>query len=359
MKSKRVFINCAPFFMATIFMFTGAGLFGTDTNGSVSAHEFHNYLDTVPEGDFMADQYTDYTAQLSAKADTLCARYIENATAVYKQLKGLPYMGRSYVTKVKKEIPQAPVGKHCMFSQYTHLQRALDALNDTLMLIPAVGSAGNPRAACRAFKSEMRNKYSGKEFQNCIHEGKMYASDAEFAAALEKCSAGLSDSVRQAKQEKFNKSNFSAEKLNPGTILIVPRRSGSVREFHAIMYLGRGRLDSAGNFIASASGEHMFIANNRESIGEVFKTWDTRNVFAADIKNIAIALYAQELARIQNMGRDELIEYLSDCGLALHGVSDVMLKELAVAKYFGQDVKEIVQCLQNFKIPDSAYGLTK
>ncbi|MBQ2005660.1 MAG: hypothetical protein II219_02515 [Alphaproteobacteria bacterium] len=86
---------------------------------------------------------------------------------------------------------------------------------------------------------------------------------------------------------------------------------GSRSKFHAIMYLGRGDIVD-GKFVENKNGRHIYTAHNRERIGDLFKTWDTRNVFAADTKKIVQTQYAQELARIEALPTEELIQFLVD-----------------------------------------------
>ena len=119
------------------------------------------------------------------------------------------------------------------------------------------------------------------------------------------------DSVRAEHVQKFASRNFSADGLDAGAILIVPRYRSSRSKFHAVMYLGRGRLDD-GKFIPDSAGRHIYVGHNRENLGDIFKAYDVSNVFAADTRKIARAEYAAELKRIESMPSDDLIEFISD-----------------------------------------------
>lgn len=293
--------------------------------------------------DAAEDQFFD-SMDIDLKAKDLRDQYLENAIRSQKKL--APFMNtQRYRTEVRKELPGAPIGLHCVYGQYTQLTRALHEMGDTLKIIPTDMNAQN---ACAAFKRGMRQKYSGPEYTGCIREGKMYASNAQYAAALDqfisrqKISAQNPDSLRNVLANEFAKKNFSIESIEPGTIMIVPRSPGSKTKFHAIMYPGIGIKDSVGNFVPTPDGIPMFVAHNMERLDDLFKSWDTRNVFATDIKKIAVAEYTKEFHRIESMSSDGLIAYLSD------GVSDLVsslrpmsrtaLLKLARAKYFGHDI---------------------
>lgn len=83
------------------------------------------------------------------------------------------------------------------------------------------------------------------------------------------------------------------------------------------MYLGRGQIQ-AGKFVADSTGRHIYVGHNRENIGDLFKTYDTSKVFAANTRKIARAEYANELKRIESMSSDQLIAVLSDIELSDH-----------------------------------------
>ena len=77
------------------------------------------------------------------------------------------------------------------------------------------------------------------------------------------------------------------------------------------MYLGRGRVEQ-GKFVADSTGRHIYVGHNRENIGDLFKTYDASNVFAADTRKIARAEYSNELKRIESMDSVDLISFLSN-----------------------------------------------
>lgn len=261
--------------------------------------------------DFGPSQEQIKQHNLEQKAENLRDAYVENMLDAQQKLG--PLVGkRGYYSAVRRELPGAPVGQHCVYGQYTQLNRALQEKGDTLTIIPQ-----EAKAACIQFKQQMRKQYDTPEFQGAIYEGVMFETQAAYDDALTRylvrngVKDDTPDSVRMAKTQQFAKTNYCADSLNPGSILIVPRYHGARNKFHAIMYLGRGEVID-GKFTENKNGRHIYTAHNRERIGDLFKTWDTRNVFAADTKKIVQTRYAQELARIEAMPTEELIHFLMD-----------------------------------------------
>lgn len=171
----------------------------------------------------------------------------------------------------------------------------------------------------------------------------MFQSDSLYNAALNKYLArrhiddGTSDSVRRAATNVFATRNFCADDLAPGTILIVPQFRDGERHNHAIMYLGRGRIEN-GRFVADQKGRHIYTGHNRENIGDLFKTWNMSNIFAADTRRIAHVEYTKEWLRIETLPREELIDYLTIKRILVQPIIDPLpqsaLMELARDKYF-------------------------
>ncbi len=279
-------------------------------------------------------------AYLDDKAENLCDIYVRNMLTAQAKLN--PLLGkRGYSAAVRRELPGAPVGMHCVWGQHTQLARALAETGDTLTIIP-----DGARTACVQFKNQMRKKYNTAEYSGCINEGILYESQPEFLDAQKKflirnkVLANAPDSVKQKTKQKFQQKNFCADELNPGTILIVPRYRGSKNHFHAIMYLGRGFVQD-GKFVADANGRHIYTGHNRENIGDLFKSYDTSNVFAADIKQIAKAEYTKELGRIKAMSNDELRQYLGEQAIYNLYPRKTLLG-LAIAKYFNKDTDNYI-----------------
>ena len=272
---------------------------------------------------------------LDAKAENLCYTYTNNVTDSQSRIKGK--RGTStYRNSVRKELPGAPVGKHSLYGQYVNLDRALDEANDTLTIIPK-----SAKASCKMFKSEMRKKYSGPEYAECIFEGNCFESDslynAAFNAFVEKQQKQKGDKFDYtAAATEFSKKNFCADELAPGTILIVPRRRGARNQFHAIVLMGRGRIEK-GNFVPDNSGRHIYAGLNRESIGDMFKSYDMTFVFAANIENIARVEYGKEFSRIEKMSNEQLVKYLKGGRYnetTLRKMARPALLRLARDKYF-------------------------
>lgn len=280
------------------------------------------------------EEYKKNSFYLENKADSLCNAYIQNMLDAQQKLK--PLMGtRRYARAVREELPGAPVGQHCMYGQFTHLMRALDEMGDTLTIIPE-----DAKMACINFKHYMREKYA--QTPSCIHEGVMHKSDSAYNTALDRylraknVTINTDDSIRKKHIARFAEKNFNADAIAPGAIMIVPRYRGSKNTFHAIMFLGRGRVEN-GIFIPDSTAQHIYVGHNRENIGDLFRTFDTTNVFAANTKNIALAEYRHELKKIESMSDAELIQYLMPMQqLYFEYVTHDMLLHMARNKYFNQ-----------------------
>lgn len=322
-----------------IFSGTLIGATASDTTPEKNIEFTHKHIN-LPSGniDFIKyvpeQEYVLNSKYLDNKADSLCNVYINNALESQQKLK--PLIGtRKYRRAVREELPGAPVGLHCLYGQFTHLARALDEMGDTLTVIPE-----DARMACIVFKNQMREKYSG--IQNCIYEGVMHKSDSAYNVALSRylernnVTDATPISVKNAHIIKFAQNNFSADAIAPGAILIVPRYRGSRNRFHAIMLLGRGRVEN-NEFIPDPKGQHIYVGHNRENMGDLFRTYDTSYVFAADTKNIVRDGYKKELEKIESMSNNQLIEYLSDIEkIAKVGLSRDILLHMARNKYFNK-----------------------
>lgn len=287
--------------------------------------------------------YAITQSRLTARAENTCDMYIENMLAAQKRLN--PKIGtRGYRAAVRKELPGAPAGLHCMYGQYTQLMRALNENGDTLTIIPKGG-----KSACIAFKDQMRRKYSKPEYAGAIKEGRAFESDSAYSAELARHLGrrGITDSTEVARRDaaiaEFAKHNFSLAHVNPGSIMIVPRFRGSKSKFHAIMFLGEGRVE-AGEFVPDTTGKYMFTAHNRERIGDIVQNFDMSNVFCADIEQILQAEYAKELKRLESMPRDQIVEYIvAGTKISAERVLELPrgdLIQLVRAKYFGDDVQK-------------------
>lgn len=258
---------------------------GDKDDGNFNLYEYALRIDSTQKA-----QERELKLKTEQRADSLCDAYMENMLAAQKNIK--PFVGKhGYRAAVRRELPGAPVGQHCMYGQYTHLTRAQDEIGDTTTIIPDCA-----RMACKEFKNQMRTKYANTP--GCIREGVMFESDSAYNAALanylakRKINVNTPDSVRQTAIQQFATKNFSADSITPGSIVIVPRFRNSRNMFHAVMYLGRGHVKN-GAFVPNANGQHMYAGHNRESIGDLFATYSTSNVFAADIKKIAALGYEQ------------------------------------------------------------------
>lgn len=279
--------------------------------------------------------------RLARRATETRRQFVENLLAAQKRLKS--NVGRvGYAAAVRRELPNAPVGAHCMYGQYTQLMRALEQNGDTLTVIPNGGER-----ECTHFKKKMCEKYGTPEYAGALHEGCVFESDSAYNAALEKYLAkrGMaSDSINSPRRKKataeFAARNFSVNEINPGSIWIVPRYHGSRTCFHAIMFLGAGRIEN-GEFVPDENGVMMYAAHNRERIGDLFKTWDTSNVFCADIEKILAVEYTKELQKLESMSVDEMAEYLADGSnvnpIILRNMPRNVLMQMVRDKYFSRE----------------------
>lgn len=244
------------------------------------------------------------------RADLLCQNYLNHMMKAQQKLEPLIGQGARYHNAVRQELPGAPVGKHCVYGQYTQLGRALKDMGDTIKIIPY-----GARASCSEFKRLMRATYKNNDFYGCILEGQIYETDSAYYAAqqnfVKKHNAKMGDANYAELMEKFEKSNYSAEMLEPGTIMIVPRTRGSKNQFHAIVLLGKGKIEN-GKFTPDPDGKYVYTGHNRERLGYLFKSWDTRNVFSARINEIARVKYGCEFKKIESMPYEQLAKYVSE-----------------------------------------------
>ena len=193
---------------------------------------------------------------------------------------------------MRKELPGAPVNAkhgtlHCLYGQYTQLNRALDQMGDTIQIIPCTKNA---HMATNSFKQQMTKLYDNSEYPNSIHSGHLYTNETEYNIALDKYlsaktknATGNIDSLITKHTEDFEKNHFCASQLNPGSIIIVS--SG-----HAIMYLGTGKIEN-GQFVPDDNGSAICCGYNREQPAISLETYNTDKAFAADIQNIATQKY--------------------------------------------------------------------
>lgn len=331
-------IKVIPYALFGTMLFAGSGQSNTNQNTSNIIKQDTLYTkkykteQVIPARPVHTDDINNM--YLDCKTDSLVDTYVSNMLRAYEILN--PLLGKhGYSAAVRKELPGAPVGQHCVWGQYTQLSRALAEMGDTLTIIPK-----DARTACVQFKSKMREKY--EDTPNCIHEGRILESDSAYNAALDKyltqqrINEQTPDSVRKIAIQKFADRNYSADSLASGTILIVPRYRGSQNAFHAIMLLGRGRIED-NQFVPDSMGRHIYVGHNRENLGDLFKIYDTSNVFAANTRSIVRNEYAKELDSLESMTTDELCIFLADNNaspLQYKIFPRTMLLQMARDKYF-------------------------
>ena len=272
--------------------------------------------------------------RIRKKAKELCNTYID---LVLKGQNNIKNSKGSHNRAVSRELPGAPTGLYCIYGQYTQLNRAIDALGDTLTLIPF-----DARNACPTFRSIMKKKYAGKEYAGALFNGKMFKSDIEYNRAFQAflrhnhITPETSDEEKLKIIERFEKNNFSIESLHPGAILIIQRPSGPTNT-HAVMFLGRGRVQDK-KFVPDSNGRFMYAGYNNETIDDIFKIFNTDHIFAADIQTIAAAEYTKELDKIQQFNTDELFEYIYDMPNDFYAIAPdrTYLQQMAEDKYFNK-----------------------
>ena len=274
--------------------------------------------------------------KIQKKAKELCDLYISNVLQGQKNIK---QGNKNYRKSVKIELPGAPVGLHCVYGQYVQLTRALEDLGDTLTLIPRDASR-----ACPTFRTEMRKKYSGDEYSGAIYNGKMFKSDAAYNRALAEflkhhnVTEETPDSVKSKWIEKFEKNNFSVDALHPGAILVIQKNSNP-NNTHAVMFVGRGHVKN-GEFIPDVNGKAIYAGFNNESVGDIFTSYSTDRIFAADIYQIAAVSYTKEYEQVQGMTNEQLYDYIGEQNgqLAKNKSREELLKA-ANAKYFKENLQ--------------------
>ncbi len=272
--------------------------------------------------------------QINAKAKELCDTYVDLVLQGQNNIK----KARNHRKAVLSEFPGAFTRWYCIYGQYTQLNRAVAAMGDTLHFIPF-----EARHACPKFRSDMQKKYQGPEYAHALHNGKMFKSDADYNRALQsflkhhRVTENTPDSVRNKFVEKFAANNFSAETLHQGSILII-QKNGTPSNTHAVMYMGRGRVEK-GKFIPDSNGHHIYAGYNNESLDDIFKTYSTNRIFAVDIYDLATVEYSKELNKIKNMGDEDLFRFVYDVPSDMYVMvpNRNNLQQMAEQKYFHKD----------------------
>lgn len=252
-----------------------------------------NFEEKFNMSSYMENSYDLQKQMIENRAQKLISTYIDFAINGTKRI--IENKNKSgYMSAVRQELPGAPTNTsrrtlHCLYGQYTQLNRALAEIGDTIQMIPR---AENAHMATSSFRRNMSKLYNNTEYKKSIYTGHLYSTDEEFNAALDKYiktntnnKKGNLDSLRNLYTQQFKQTNFCATELNPGTIIIVS--SG-----HAVMYLGQGSVKNE-EFIPDENGHAIVCSYNREHPAIDLSYWGTKNAFAADIKNIYIQLQEQ------------------------------------------------------------------
>ena len=283
---------------------------------------------------------------IDVKAQELIDIYIDNVVAGQNRIK---HAKGGHRAAVLREFPGAVARWYCIYGQYTQLNRAVDEQGDTLTLIPFGG-----RHSCPEFRRLMIEKY--KDCPGVIHNGKMFKSNKDYNNALAaflrlyKVNENTPDSVRQKVIDKFNRNNFSAESLHPGSILIV-QKSGNPSNTHAIMFMGIGRMEN-GKFIPDEHGTPIYAGYNNESTGDIYGSFPTNRIMAADMFVAAQHAYTREFQQIQNMNYNEMFRYVYDlpCDLYTMSPNQDALRKMATDKYFNKNDPNFKPAIQPIRM---------
>jgi len=270
-------------------MSSGASSASYDQDSSASNAKFEQKYSMSAH---LENEYDLQKQKIEAKVHQLISTYIDNAVNGAKRiLESKKQSG--YSSAVRRELPGAPSHAHCLYGQYTQLNRAIAKAGDTIQIIPI---ANNAHMATSSFRRNMANLYDNLEYPNSIYSGHLYTTDNEYNKALNtylstktRDKNGNTDSLRTHYTQEFEKNNYCTSKLNPGTIIIVS--SG-----HAVMYLGQGEIKNQ-EFVPCADGQAICCSYNKEHPAIYLNVWDTKNSFAADIKNIATHKYLAQLEK--------------------------------------------------------------
>lgn len=284
-----LFKKTLPYFFTVTVLLSSSALASYNKSGDSHKTNKFEIVDSLSSGTMKASY--DIKKQIAEnKAIELVANYINNAVSGAKRILDSKKK-TGYLSAVRKELPGAPVNPqhtlHCLYGQYTQLNRAITELGDTIQIIPR---ASNAHMATSSFKQQMTKLYDNEEYPNSIHRGHLYANETEYNNALNKYLSAKTkgktdniDSLRTKYTADFEKNHFCANQLNPGSIIIVS--SG-----HAIMYLGIGRIEN-NQFVPDENGTAICCGYNCEQTAANLKSWDTDKAFAADIQNIATQKY--------------------------------------------------------------------
>lgn len=240
------------------------------------------------------------------KTQQLMDIYINNAVSGTKRIIENKKRTRNYSRAVQSELPGAPRSAkrgtlHCLYGQYTQLNRALNQLGDTIQIIPR--TTDNAHMSSLAFKRHMTKLYDNAKYPNTVYRGRLYSTDAEYKKSLNrfihnKCryTRNYSDFARAKYKQDFEKNNYCASMLNPGSIIIVT--SG-----HAVMYLGQGKVQNNEFIPDPINGQAICCSYNNEHPAVRLTLWDTRKSFAVDIQNIVTKKYENEFRRLDSLNR--------------------------------------------------------
>lgn len=249
------------------------------------------------------------------KVDRIMGTYIENAVSGVRNIMK-NRKNKGYIRAIQNELPGAPHrgGRtfHCLYGQYTQLNRALEENNEPTDIIPTVYNA---HQSTSSFVNQMTKMYDNSEYSGAIHRGHLYTTRSEYNRALNKYVNekmpknfnGNKDSLRSVYKEKFNKDNFCASSLNPGAIIIVDAG-------HAVMYLGQGKIKN-NQFVCDTNGTAIVCAYNVEHPAIQLSSWRTNHASAFDMEKIVEERIRAEMVRTQREKQYQMAQRYALAGI--------------------------------------------
>lgn len=246
---------------------------------------------------------------VSCKVAGIMDDYIENAVSGISNIME-DKKNKGYIRAIQAELPRAPHrgGRtyHCLYGQYVQFNRALKENDVPTDVIPTVHNA---HQSTSSFIHEMTKMYGdSNEYPGAIHRGHLYPTRSEYNRALNNYVAKKilnrsnvnKDSLRTVYTEQFNKNNFDASSLNPGSIIVV---DGG----HAVMYLGQGIIRN-NQFVSDTNGTAIVCAYNLEHKAIKLGVWPTNHASAVDLRKIITVKLRENLRATRRQQADSVAQ---------------------------------------------------
>ena len=300
-------------FVLTAVLLVVTGQSGPGGATSKTAFRDQYKLSVCMESDYDMNGLQD---TVNYKVDKIMGTYIENAVSGVRNIIN-NRKKKGYIRAIQTELPGAPhrgeQTYHCLYGQYTQFNRALAENNEPTDIIPTVHNA---HQSTSSFIQQMTKMYNDPEYSGAIRRGHLYTTRSEYNRALNgyvksktpKNFNGNVDSLHAVYKEKFDKDNFCAASLNPGSIIIV---DGG----HAVMYLGQGKIKN-NQFVCDTNGPAIVCAYNVEHPAIELSSWRTNHASAFDMEKIVENRVKAEMLAKQRVKREEMAQRyaLAGCG---------------------------------------------